>query len=68
MGFMKPDTPTQAVPNAQQAIAQSDAVMRPVTPIQSTGKKQRKPANPSFLGQETTPSMAQQGGKTLLGQ
>lgn len=67
MGFMKPDVPTAGVP-AQQAVAQADSVIRPIAPVQGAGKKQRKPQNPSFLGQETTPSMAQQGGKSLLGQ
>ena len=66
MGFMKPDVPTAAVP-AQQAVAQADSVMRPIAPVQGS-KKPRKPGTPSFLGQEATPSMAQQGGKTLLGQ
>lgn len=67
MGFMKPDVPTSAVP-ASQAVAQADSVMRPIAPPEGGGKKPRKSGTPSFLGQETTPSMGQQGGKTLLGQ
>jgi len=68
MGFMKPDVPTSAVP-ASQAIQQADSVMRPVQPIQSQGQsRKRRSGTASFLGQDAAPTMAQQGGKTLIGQ
>ena len=66
MGFMKPETPG-AVPTT--GIDQANSVMRPTTPAPTTPQaKKRKSQSASFLGQDAAPSMAQQGGKTLLGQ